>query len=96
MDVDDRTINERDTDPLEKPETPPISPVDEFSDLDTGWAWVVLFSSFGSYFLMGSALYAVGIIHATLLDRYEESISLTSWAGALHTALISLAGNHTL
>lgn len=64
----------------------------DYSDMDTGWAWIVLLSSFGTFCLLGSALYAVGIIHSTLLDRYQQSLSLTSWAGALHTALVSLAG----
>lgn len=63
-----------------------------FNDQDTGWAWVVLFASFMTYCLMGAALYAVGIIHSTLLERYEASVSQTAWAGALHTALISVAG----
>jgi hypothetical protein len=64
----------------------------EFSDLDNGWAWAVLFASFGTFFLIGNSMYAVGIIHSSLLDRYEESVSLTSWAGALHTAFMSLGG----
>lgn len=64
----------------------------DFSDLDTGWAWVVLFASFGTFFLIGNSMYAVGIIHSSLLERYGEKVSLTSWAGALHTAMMSLGG----
>lgn len=60
--------------------------------LDTGWAWAVLFASFGVFCILGGKMYAVGIIHAALLERYRESLSLTSWAGALHTALFSLGG----
>ncbi|XP_045188862.2 monocarboxylate transporter 12-B-like isoform X1 [Mercenaria mercenaria] len=65
---------------------------ENFSDLDTGWAWVVLFASFGTFCLLGGKMYAVGIIHSALLERYSKSVSLTSWAGALHTALFSLGG----
>ncbi|XP_053406865.1 monocarboxylate transporter 9-like isoform X2 [Mercenaria mercenaria] len=65
---------------------------DDFSDLDTGWAWMVLLASFGTFFLIGNSMYAVGIIHSSLLDRYGEKVTLTSWAGALHTALMSLGG----
>ncbi|KAL4231111.1 hypothetical protein ACF0H5_008694 [Mactra antiquata] len=65
---------------------------EDYSDMDTGWAWIILLSSFGTFCFLGCALYAVGIIHSTLIDRYQQSLSLTSWAGALHTALISLAG----
>ena len=68
----------------------------EFKDLDNGWAWAVLFASFGTFFLIGNSMYAVGIIHSALLERYEESVALTSWAGALHTALMSLGGKPSL
>lgn len=64
----------------------------DFSDLDTGWAWVVLFASFWIFCILGGAMYTVGIIHSTLLERYHASTFLTSLAGALHTALISVAG----
>lgn len=67
----------------------------DFSDLDSGWAWVILFASFGTFFLIGNSMYAVGIIHTSLLDRYGEKVSLTSWAGALHTAFMSLGGKST-
>lgn len=67
----------------------------DFSDLDSGWAWVIMFASFGTFFLIGNSMYAVGIIHSSLLDRYGEEVSLTSWAGALHTAFMSLGGNST-
>lgn len=65
---------------------------EEFNDLDSGWAWATLIASFGIFCLLGSSMYAVGIIHSVFLDRYGESVSLTSWAGALHTALYSLGG----
>lgn len=68
---------------------------EDFNDLDTGWAWIVLISSFGTFCLIGSLMYAVGIIHSSLLDRYEESVSLTAWAGAIHTSSMSIGGNHS-
>ena len=66
---------------------------DVFDDLDTGWAWMEMIASFGTFCLIGGTMYAVGIIHSTLLDQFNESVSLTSWAGALHSALISAGGN---
>lgn len=63
-----------------------------FDDLDHGWAWVVMLACFASFFLQGGAMYAVGIIHSALLDRYEGSVTLTSWAGGLFASLCSLAG----
>lgn len=65
---------------------------EDFKDIDRGWAWVVMLASFGSFVLQGGAMYAVGIIHSALLDKYEASVSLTSWAGALYVAQCSLAG----
>lgn len=65
----------------------------EFTDLDTGWAWVIVFASFGTFCLLGTSLYSVGIIQSVLLQRYRESVSLTSWPGAINTALMSLGGN---
>lgn len=64
-----------------------------YNDQDTGWAWVVLCSSFMTFCLLGAALFAVGIIHVTLLERYSANISITSWAGALHSSLISLGAS---
>lgn len=60
--------------------------------LDSGWAWVVLFASFGACFLIGSSVYASGIAHSTLLERYKESASVTSWAGALQSSFFSFTG----
>ena len=68
-----------------------ISTID-YKGLDTGWAWVVLFASFGTFCLLGSSLYSVGIIQSVLLQKYKESVTLTSWPGALNTAMMSLGG----
>ena len=64
----------------------------QFSDLDKGWAWVVLVASFASFMLLGGAQYAVGIMHLALLERYKEDVSTTAWTGALQTALVSVGG----
>ena len=63
-----------------------------FPDLDRGWAWVVLVASFGCFMLIGGTMYAVGIIHIAMLERYEEDISKTALAGALQSAVMSLGG----
>lgn len=63
-----------------------------FDGLDRGWAWMVMFASFGAFCFMGGSMYAVGIIHSTLLERYHESVTLTSWVGATHSALASAGG----
>ncbi|XP_053406873.1 monocarboxylate transporter 12-like [Mercenaria mercenaria] len=78
--------------PEGKTEQPQDVSTDDFRDLDRGWAWVILFASFGTFCLLGGSVYSVGIIQSVLLQRYKESVSLTSWPGALNTALMSLGG----
>jgi hypothetical protein len=63
---------------------------------DRGWSWVVLFASFSSYFLIGGLVNSVGVIHSVLLERYDESVSLTAWVGSLHSALLLLGGKNIL
>ena len=69
---------------------------DLFDDLDHGWAWMEMIASFGTFCLIGGTMYAVGIIHSTLLDQFNRNVSITSWAGALHSALISAGGKRSL
>ncbi|WAR22073.1 MOT12-like protein [Mya arenaria] len=64
----------------------------EFSDLDTGWAWMVLLATFLGFALLGGSMYSVGIIHNALLERFQSSVALTAWVGALHTGILSLGG----
>ncbi|XP_052771070.1 LOW QUALITY PROTEIN: monocarboxylate transporter 2-like [Mya arenaria] len=64
----------------------------ELSDLDTGWAWVVLVASFYSFALIGGSMYSVGIIHSVLLEHFQASVVLMAWVGALHTGIMSLGG----
>ena len=66
----------------------------DFSDLDTGWAWVVLAASFGTSCLMGATQFASGIIHIILLEKYHASVSMTTIVGALHTAMIAIGGRY--
>jgi len=57
---------------------------------DQGWAWVVMFASFGAHIVSGCFAYAVGIVHSAILDRFQEDVTKTSWAGALFLCLMSL------
>jgi len=65
----------------------------DFSDLDTGWAWVVLVACTLAFTMSGGSMYNVGIMHNALLERFRSSVAKTAWAGSLHTGL-SLAGKH--
>ncbi|XP_045189582.2 monocarboxylate transporter 9-like isoform X1 [Mercenaria mercenaria] len=63
----------------------------EFKHLDTGWSYMLLFASFGTCCLIGANNYGTGIIHKILLERYNESVVLTSWSGSLQLALMCLS-----
>ena len=67
-----------------------------FKDMDTGWAWVVLFGSFVTFCLCGATQFASGIVHIILLEKYKASLSVTSVAGAIHLSLISVGGLYCL
>ena len=67
-----------------------------FTDLDRGWSWVVLVASFVSLMMIGTSIYAVGIIHIALLERYEQDVSRTAWVGSVHSAMIAAAGRYRL
>jgi hypothetical protein len=60
--------------------------------LDKGWSNVILFSSFCTCCIIGANNYGTGIIHKILLERYNESVALTSWSGSLQLALMCLSG----
>ncbi|XP_052791883.1 uncharacterized protein LOC128226024 [Mya arenaria] len=62
----------------------------EHFDLDKGWAWVVLIACFFALCILGNAQLSVGIIHEVLLERHGACLAVTSWAGALNVALVSL------
>lgn len=55
-----------------------------------------LIAVFFSFCVVGGMVYSNGIIHAALLDRYNENVGLTSWAGALMTALMLLLGMNSI
>ncbi|XP_060082430.1 monocarboxylate transporter 9-like [Ylistrum balloti] len=59
---------------------------------DKGWSWVVMVASFFIHGLNGSILYGAGIIQVSLLDRFNRSVSLTSWAGGIFIFFMSSAG----
>lgn len=65
---------------------------DSFSDLDSPWSWVVMVACFVSLFVIGGTSYSIGLVHNTLLDRYNESQTNTALVGALHTSVSNLAG----
>ena len=72
-----------------KPHETPVA-----HDLDHGWAWVVMFASFGSFLIIGGNIYGAGIIHIALLERYGQDVTKTSWVGALLSSMINIGGKY--
>ena len=61
-------------------------------DIDHGWAWVVMMSSFCCFVLCAGAIYTSGIVHSVLLNRYNAKVSVTTWASGPYSALILMSG----
>lgn len=63
-----------------------------FDDLDQGWSWVVLVTCFLSNMIVGTMNYIPGLIHSTLLLKYQENQATTAVVGSLHPAIMNIAG----
>jgi hypothetical protein len=63
---------------------------------DRGWAWVVMLGSFGACVINGAISYGVGIVHIALLERFQDHVGKTAWAGGLFASMQSLAGNPSI
>ncbi|XP_033756573.1 monocarboxylate transporter 14-like isoform X2 [Pecten maximus] len=59
---------------------------------DTGWSWAVMAGSFGAHMVSGCFLYAVGVIHNAILERFDEDVGKTAWAAGIYLGMVSLTG----
>lgn len=63
------------------------------TEVDKGWAWMVMFSSFGCQIITGGLLQTSGLVRYALLnDVSKENYYYISWIGSIYTGLISMAG----
>ena len=62
------------------------------SKIDQGWAWVVLAAAASNNFLNGAFCYFVGVVHAGLLRKYDQSATMTAWAGGIYSSMMCLGG----
>ncbi|OWF41472.1 Monocarboxylate transporter 14 [Mizuhopecten yessoensis] len=67
-------------------------PERQLSAADKGWSWVVLTGSFGAHMISGCFMYAVGVIHNAILERFNEDVGKTSWASSVYLGMVSLTG----
>jgi hypothetical protein len=62
------------------------------SNIDRGWAWVVMITSYLGIIILSTALYMNGVIYVELLNKYGEGEAKTSLVGALCGGLLSCLG----
>ena len=62
------------------------------SDVDGGWAWVILMTSFLSLMMVCGALYSVSVFNVIFLEVFETSKAQTSFVGSVLIGLIAFMG----
>lgn len=63
-----------------------------FSDVDRGWAFVVLLSSSACMFVGATLGYGTGVVHVALLEKFKKDAAFTSLIGSIFFSLLSLMG----
>ncbi|OWF43201.1 monocarboxylate transporter 12-like [Mizuhopecten yessoensis] len=66
--------------------------MDQFRDVDGGWAWVAMAACFVGNVLNGFLNYSVGIFHVALLEEFQEDVATTAIVGSVYAGLYSLFG----
>ena len=59
---------------------------------DRECAWVILVASFGAHCIAGFCMYAVGLFHISISEKFHESVTLTSWLSSIFLCLLSSCG----
>ncbi|XP_046574733.1 monocarboxylate transporter 13-like [Haliotis rubra] len=62
------------------------------SDIDRGWAWLVVASSFIIHTLTYGVAWSTGVYNTIFIDAFGDSKSVTAWAGSLTSASMYAAG----
>ena len=66
------------------------------SDVDRGWAWVILAAAFSSRVVHGALVYGMGVVYVELLHKYNQSASYTSLVGSTYTSMSCFGGTGTI
>ena len=62
-------------------------------DIDGGWAWLVLAASFLIHIMTYGMSWSTGVYNVIFLNEFQQSKSVTAWAGAMPTAMMYASGN---
>ncbi|BFY97703.1 hypothetical protein BsWGS_00743 [Bradybaena similaris] len=66
--------------------------IEPLSDMDGGWAWVILFAAFFSLSLTGATTFAAGVLMPEILLKIDPDITKASWIGAVHISVLCMSG----
>ncbi|XP_063441020.1 monocarboxylate transporter 12-like isoform X1 [Mytilus trossulus] len=58
------------------------------SDVDHGYAWIVLFFCSVNYFIIAGGVKSFGVLYTELLDRYDDGAGNTAWISSVNSFLM--------
>ena len=61
-------------------------------NIDGGWAWIVLSSSFAIHVIVFGTTFSMGIFFSEFLDEFERGPVATSWLIAVNCGLSAMTG----
>lgn len=61
-------------------------------DIDRGWAWTIVFSSFLVHILIMGSQMALGILNMEWLEEFSQSRGLTAWVSSLNMGITLIVG----
>lgn len=67
-------------------------PVKPNSNIDGGWAWMIVLSSFVVHILIMGSQMALGILNVEWLEEFNESRALTAWVSSLSMGITLIVG----
>nr|KAF6497728.1 solute carrier family 16 member 14 [Rousettus aegyptiacus] len=61
-------------------------------DIDGGWAWMMVLSSFFVHILIMGSQMALGILNVEWLEEFHQSRGLTAWVSSLSMGITLIVG----
>ena len=64
-------------------------------DIDGGWAWMMVLSSFFVHILIMGSQMALGVLNVEWLEEFHQSRGLTAWVSSLSMGVTLIVGMFT-
>lgn len=61
-------------------------------DIDGGWAWMMVLSSFFVHILIMGSQMALGVLNVEWLEEFHQSRGLTAWVSSLSMGITLIVG----